>query len=291
MRLSIQHSTIYYYDSVVHLAPHTLRLRPRTNSSQQLVAFEIQIAPVPAGTTECLDQDGNLTLHAWFDTSTKKLEILSRFRVEMSHGNPFDFVLNIESVNLPLFYSEPLRTALAPYRDDFHISDSVRQFAKSLAASVQWNSLSFLVALNRKLFHDCRHVTRPEGQPWSSDLTLSLLEGSCRDLAVLFCDVCRVMGIAARFVSGYECAALGQQNSYMHAWAEAYLSNVGWRGYDPSRGLAVSNTHVAVAAGFNYDLAAPVTGFYSGGSGSRMEAWLSVNVDSDSRSTDSKSEV
>ena len=69
----------------------------------------------------------------------------------------------------------------------------------------------------------------------------------------------------------------------MHAWAEAYLPNVGWRGYDPSRGLAVTNAHVAVAAGFDYDLAAPVTGLYSGGSGSRMEAWLRVDLDRDSR--------
>jgi len=199
----------------------------------------------------------------------------------MLRENPFDFVLNVESLNLPLLYLEPLGTALAPYRDDLHVSEPVRQFAKSIAASVQWNSLSFIVTLNRHLFHACRHVMRPEGPPWRSDLTLSLLEGSCRDLAVLFCDVCRVMGIAARFVSGYECAAVGQQDSYMHAWAEAYLPNVGWRGYDPSRGLAVTNAHVAVAAGFDYDLAAPVTGLYSGGSGSRMEAWLRVDLDWD----------
>src|SRR5207244_8739777 len=69
---------------------------------------------------------------------------------------------------------------------------------------------------------------------WPSDRTLSLLEGSCRDLAVLFCDVCRVMGIATRFVSGYECASASSQDSYMHAWAEVYLPGIGWRGYDPS---------------------------------------------------------
>ena len=117
----------------------------------------------------------------------------------------------------------------------------MKQYAKSVAAGAQWNTLSFLLALSRQIFQTCRQVIRPYGPPWPSDQTLSSQEGSCRDLAVLFCDACRVMGIAARFVSGYECASADRQDSYMHAWAEVYLPGIGWRGYDPSRGLAVSN--------------------------------------------------
>jgi transglutaminase-like putative cysteine protease len=174
---------------------------------------------------------------------------------------------------------EPLCAALIPYRNDVHVAESVKQYAKSIAASVQWNTLWFLTALSRQIFQTCRQVIRPYGPPWPSERTLSSLEGSCRDLAVLFCDLCRVMGIAARFVSGYECASADSQDSYMHAWAEVYLPGIGWRGYDPSRGIAVANGHVAVAAGFDHDLASPVAGWYSGGSGSQLEASLSLRVD------------
>jgi len=248
-------------------------------SSQRLTAFDIQIAPTPAGTTECLDQDGNLAVNAWFNAPTKELSVVSRFTVEMLQQNPFDYVLVGESLNLPLWYREPLCAALTPYRNDAHVAESVKQYAKSIAASAQWNTLSFLLALTRQIFQACRQVIRPNGPPWPSDQTLSLLEGSCRDLAVLFCDACRVMGIAARFVSGYECASANRQDSYMHAWAEVYLPGIGWRGYDPARGLAVSNGHVAVAAGFDYDLASPVAGWYSGGARSQMEASLHLQVD------------
>jgi transglutaminase-like putative cysteine protease len=113
-------------------------------------------------------------------------------------------------------------------------------------------------------------------------VTLSTFQGSCRDLAVLFCDLCRVVGIASRFVSGYECASAGQPDAYMHAWAEVYLPGAGWRGYDPSRGLVVANTHVAVAASFHHDLASPVAGAYTGGSGARMDASLRMSTDRDS---------
>jgi transglutaminase-like putative cysteine protease len=279
MRISVSHSTVYRYDSRVVLEPHILRLRPRMTNSQRLTAFDLQITPVPAGTTECLDQDGNLALNAWFDAPTQELNVLSRFTVELLRENPFDYVLAGESLNLPLWYQEPLCSALAPYRNDGHVAESVKQFAKCVSAGAQANTLQFLLALSWEIFQTCRQVIRPSGAPWPSDQTLSLREGSCRDLAVLFCDVCRVMGIAARFVSGYECASAYSQDSYMHAWAEVYLPGIGWRGYDPARGVAVSNRHVVVAAAFDHDLASPVAGWFSGESGSLMETSVRMQVD------------
>jgi len=279
MRITVEHSTIYRYGMAVYLDPHTFRLRPRMSSTQWLLTFEMQIVPTPSGTTECLDQDGNLSLYAWFEGPTTELSVRSRFCVQLYRENPFDFFITGGSLQLPLWYSDPLSAALAPYRRDAHVGESVKQFATALAAGAQSNLLSFLIALNRQIFQTFRPITRLEGPPWTSDLTLSLLEGSCRDLAVLFCDACRVMGIAARFVSGYECAASRGPDSYMHAWAEVYLPTAGWRGYDPSRGLAVANEHVAVAASSDYDLAAPVSGTYFGATWSHMDTSIRMQVD------------
>ncbi len=279
MKINVTHSTVYRYDRPVFLEPHIFRLQPRMSGTQRLLAFDLQIAPVPAGTTECLDQDGNLAMNAWFNAPTTELSVISRFTVEMLRRNPFDYILIGESLHLPLWYREPLCAALAPYRKDGHVAGSVKQFAESVAAGAQQDTLSFLLALACQIYRACRQVIRPYGPPWPSDQTLRLGEGSCRDLAVLFCDACRVVGIAARFVSGYECAAANRQDSYMHAWAEVYLPGIGWRGYDPSRGLAASNGHVAVAAGFDHDLASPVAGWYSGESSSRMEASICLQVD------------
>ena len=279
MKITVKHSTIYRYDSPVLLEPHIFRLQPRSNSSQRLLAFDLQISPTPAGTTECLDQDGNLAVNAWFNAPTSELQVVSNFTVEMLRENPFDYVIAGESLNLPLWYREPLCAALYPYRQDGHVSEAVKDLARSVAGAAQWNALRFLTSLSQQIFQTCRQVVRPYGAPWLSDQTLKAQEGSCRDVAVLFCDACRVMGIAARFVSGYECASAGSDDPYMHAWAEVYLPGIGWRGYDPARGLAVANGHVAVAAGFDHDLASPVAGWYSGGSNSRMETSLNLQVD------------
>lgn len=282
MRIAVQHRTVYRYDCAVRLDAHTFRLRPRSNSAQRLLMWEIHVMPIPAGTSECLDQDGNLAFIARFDSLTRELTVASHFRIDILRDNPFDFALNEASLNLPLKYVQPLCAALAPYLDYARVHETVRQYATTIAFGVRWNSLSFLDALNQRLFTACRQMTRPDGAPWPSEVTLQRLEGSCRDLAVLFCDACRVMGIAARFVSGYESAAAGRQDSYMHAWAEVYLPGAGWRGYDPSRGLVVARGHVAVAAGFDHNLASPIAGSFSGGVATHMETSLEMQVEPES---------
>jgi hypothetical protein len=123
MRISIQHPTVYRYPHDVELEPHTFRLRPRMTTTQWLLAFDLQILPGPAGTTECLDQDGNLSVRAWFSEPTRELSVRSRFTVELVRENPFDFLLIDESLNLPLWYREPLSTALTSHRQDGHISE------------------------------------------------------------------------------------------------------------------------------------------------------------------------
>ena len=279
MKISVTHTTTYHYDFPVYLEPHIFRLRPRSNAAQRLLSFDLQIYPLPLGTTECLDQDGTLALNAWFNSPTPELSVTSRFTVEMLRWNPFDYILTGQPLQLPLWYPDPVCAALPAYRQDSHVAEEVRRFARSIAAEVQFNTLSFLTTLSLRIFEQSRHVVRPYGPPWLSFQTLQWREGSCRDLAVLFCDACRVMGIAARFVSGYECASATAAEASMHAWAEVYLQGIGWRGYDPSRGLAVSDAHVAVAAGFDAELASPVAGWFSGGAGSRMETSIVMQVD------------
>ena len=122
MRITATHSTVYRYDFPVYLEPHIFRLRPRMTDAQQLIAFDLQITPTPAGTTECLDQDGNLALNAWFNVPTTELSVTSRFTVEMLRRNPFDYVLIGESLNLPLWYREPLSAALTSYRNDLRVA-------------------------------------------------------------------------------------------------------------------------------------------------------------------------
>lgn len=94
--------------------------------------------------------------------------------------------------------------------------------------------------------------------------TLSRMKGTCRDFVVLFAEACRSLGFAARFVSGYTQGDLDNAENYLHAWAEVYLPGGGWRGYDPTLGLAVADQHIALTSGASPLQAAPVSGSFRG---------------------------
>ena len=68
------------------------------------------------------------------------------------------------------------------------------------------------------------------------------------------------MGLAARFVSGYEVGDPETPQWELHAWAEVYLPGAGWRGYDPTHGLAVGDRHIALVASAIPAYCAPVLG-------------------------------
>lgn len=278
MRISVAHSTIYRYSAPVFLEPHTVRLRPREDGSQRLLAYALDITPAPAGRTQSLDQDGNVITHVWFEGVTGELVVRSSFQVETLRENPFDFLLRDSDRDVPVQYDEALRPALIPYLRADH-DPAVRELARQIAVDSDWQTLAFLSALNRKLFQTTRYVTRHDGPPYPPARTLAEHEGSCRDTAVLFCAACRAMGVAARFVSGYERDSALLDNGDLHAWAEVYLQGGGWRGYDPSRGLAVGASHVPVAAAADASLAAPVSGTYRGAASAHNEFTISMQAD------------
>lgn len=272
MRISVTHSTRYQYDAPVIQEPHTFRMRPRTDAAQRLLRFALQISPLPSGQSECLDRDGNVVLEAWFNTPMSELAIQSSFEIETTRENPFDFLL-LGAGKVPLEPDESMTPYLLPATDD------VRCFAKAIAGRAGNSVVPFLGELDAELFERFEHDIRDEGPAHAPDRTLKDRGGTCRDLAVLYCAACRSLGIPARFVSGYALGAQSEKRTDLHAWAEVYLPGGGWRGYDPSQGLAVSTSHVAVAAAADPAMAAPVSGNYRGSASSTMQYSISIHSD------------
>ena len=50
----------------------------------------------------------------------------------------------------------------------------------------------------------------------------------------------------------------------VHAWPEAFLPGVGWRGFDPTHGLAVTDGHVALCAAPDQAATMPIEGGFYG---------------------------
>lgn len=277
MRFKLEHRTSYEFGAPVQLEPHTIRLRPRADAATRVIDFNLAIDPLPAVRADNLDLEGNLVVVAWFKGTMTRLEITTRATVDTLVTDPFRFLVADPDRTLPYAYAPDFGERLRSYRrapDAAH--PSVRAVAIEAAQASDRAQASFPFTLARQIHRDYTLEERPEGLPLAPEATVARRGGACRDLAMLYVECCRALGLAARFVSGYAYTD-DASRAELHAWGEVYLSGGGWRAYDPSRGLAVSDQHITLAAAADPAGAAPVSGAYRGdGVKSSLETELTM---------------
>ena len=61
-----------------------------------------------------------------------------------------------------------------------------------------------------------------------------------------------------------------------HAWAEAYVDNLGWVAFDPANGVSPDERYVRLAIGRDYRDASPISGFLLGQADERLEVHITV---------------
>ena len=93
-----------------------------------------------------------------------------------------------------------------------------------------------------------------------------LRAGVCQDFAHMLLFMLRLVGIPARYVSGYVCPKEeGVRGAgATHAWVEAYVPFYGWLGLDPTNNCIVNDGHVRMAIGRNFSDCTPIKGTYKG---------------------------
>jgi len=277
----IKHLLTYQYSSAVNLEPHVLYLHPRKSSLLTVNSFTLDVNPKPVQISKNLDPEGNIQNILFFKEPTDCLKIEMNTVVETTEFNPFDFVyFPFESKTLPLNYTNSYQKTLSPYLGQEGVTTLVEQTARQIASQVKWNTSSFLSELNEFIFKQFAYEIREEGAPNSAEFTLVNRKGSCRDYAVLFSAMCRALGLATRFVSGYYVGVapvdVPNQTHHLHAWVEVYLPGGGWRGYDPTQHEVVAGNHIPLAASCLPEEITPVFGSYRGSASSELITKVSI---------------
>jgi len=164
----------------------------------------------------------------------------------------------MEYDNLSESILEPYRIPSSDYGDKFE------GFVAKIMLESENSSLKFLSSLTSYINQNFEYEVREEGVAQEPEESLFKMKGTCRDFVVLFAEACRSLGFATRFVSGYTEGDLNNMDNDLHAWAEVYLPGGGWRGFDPTLGLAVADQHIALTSGATPIEASPVTGSFRG---------------------------
>lgn len=278
-RLKIVHRTYYNFAGTVQLSPHRLLLRPREGHAVHIESSTL--TTTPAATLHWLrDAYDNSVAIAAFDTPVRQLVIESEVIVQHYDEHPLDFLVADHAVNYPFTYEAESYPILQPYTQLQIPGDSgalrawVERFWRPGEAVQTYALLERLcLGINQTLTYQIRE----EPGVQTAAETLWRGTGSCRDFANLFMEAARLLGLAARFVSGYLHAPTSGWNfGATHAWTEVYLPGAGWKGFDPTIGEVAGSKHIAVAVARLPESVSPVAGAYFGPPGASLHVGVWV---------------
>jgi transglutaminase-like putative cysteine protease len=267
MRIRISHESIYRYDAPVSGVIQTLRLTPRNHDGQYVVFWRIDISE------DCRldhheDAFGNITHTFTAEGSFTELGVTVDGEVETqdTHGIVRGA---IERFPPSLFLRE---TALT--RPD----TAILAFAREVRAGGGDDTLMLLHNMTERLHREIVFDPDPTHTATTAAEAFAMRRGVCQDLSHIFISAARSLDIPARYVGGYFHRADGVvQQEAGHAWAEAFVPDIGWVGFDPANGISPTDQHVRVAIGLDYLGASPVRGARKGGGTEALTVTIHVD--------------
>jgi transglutaminase-like putative cysteine protease len=277
--LHIVHETVYSYKNPVQFGPHRLVIRPREGHDMRVEEHRLAIAP--AYMLEwSRDVFGNSVANVCFREPAAELHIRSEVVLRQTAPFPLSDTRPIAPVPFPARYSPLEQTVAAAYQATSFPEDveAVRAWlASGPAFAADIDAESVVAEMTARVKRAIGYRRREEKGTQSPAETLANGTGSCRDLATLLLEALRLLGFPARFVSGYlDCRDTRTGHGSTHAWAEVYLPEVGWTGFDPMTGRAALDRHVAVGVSNHPRGVMPITGVFYGDADEYIEMKVSV---------------
>jgi transglutaminase-like putative cysteine protease len=248
MKLLVRHQTVYRYAASAGRVAMRLKLMPVDTPTQTVEEWQVSVngesltrsfRPNSYGEREAV-----WVRHDRLDNATIVAEGVVETRD--NHG-----VVGHLTSGVPPFYflrDTPLTAA----------SDGIVAMARDLSEAN--GPLARLHALSAAVSDAVAYRPGVTTAETSAAQAFALGAGVCQDHAQIFIAAARSLGVPARYVSGHLLAGDGDLLHETHGWAEAFLPDLGWIGFDPSNRVCVTDRYLRVASGLDADDAAPIRG-------------------------------
>ena len=263
MLLSIDHQTRYHFDKPVAHGLQRLRLTPKATSGQSILDWEMTLAGATVE-AEYEDQNHNKTTLIVLTPGTRELTVTCRGTIQTADQSG---VIGRHAGHLPLWHFLDNTAATRP-------GPRMRALVASLP--VEDDHVTTLHRMSAAVIATVEYAAGHTDAETTAEEALIRARGVCQDHAQIFVGCARMLGIPARYVSGYLMMDDRVEQEAGHAWAEAHIDGLGWVGFDVSNGISPDRRYVRVATGRDYREAAPVTGISYGGGDSAMHVKLAV---------------
>ncbi len=240
MRLRIAHSIVHRYDPPAASAIQVLRLTPRNHEGQYVINWRIDVS-ADARLVGHEDAFGNLTHVFTADGPLEELSVTVDGEVETQDT---DGLIRgaVERFPPSLFLRDTSLTRADP---------AIRDFAQQVRAASGGEALAGLHGLLRTMRDEMVYGSvASEPAPTAAE-AFARKCGVAQDWTHVFIGAARSLGIPARYVAGYFCAGAGAAQERDHAWAETFVPDLGWIGFDPTKGACPTEAYVRVAIGLD----------------------------------------
>ncbi len=277
MRLSVLHRTTFHYGMPVSHSVNTLHLEPRTFPYQKTLAALIRVIPATR-LRRFTDLFQNITHHFELPQAHGRLEIESRIKVQ---NLPLDISQASREATALEYRDSSVRERIWPYlQESRRVSHYPEVWRQAVDVTRDHASIyQKTCAVMDWIHHEFSYEVGVTGVNTHLVEAFQMRRGVCQDFTHVMLGLCRAVGIPARYASGYLYNGpldrlVGAQAS--HAWAEVYLPEAGWIGFDPTNNTLADERYVKISVGRDYEDVAPVRGNYHGTGSCRMEVQVEV---------------
>jgi transglutaminase-like putative cysteine protease len=271
MRLRISHSTTYRYEPAATGVIQILRMTPGSHDGQYVAEWQIDVS-TDSRLHMHEDAFGNIT-HLLTEGPASDLTVTAEGLIE-THDTG-GVLRGTEERFPPSLFLRP--TPLT------EVNAGMAAFSRELRSESESDVLGFLHGLMLQINDHMTFDEDPTHSGTSAAEAFGLKRGVCQDYAHIFIACARSVGVPARFISGHFLRADGIVHQEAgHAWAEAFVPDLGWVAFDPANGICATDAHARVAVGLDYLGAAPVRGTRYGGGTETLT--VTVKVDQAGRS-------
>ncbi|MCX7889921.1 MAG: transglutaminase family protein [Rhodobacteraceae bacterium] len=253
MILTVSHVTTYRYDAPVRGAVQSLRLTPSDCDGQTVRRWDLS---VDGGLRGGAFRDGagdriegwsvrgpvtSVTVRVAGEVETRDLAGLLRGHRESVP--PSAWLRPTPAVRADTALAGLARAAAGRARDAL---DAAHRLMADIAEAIAWRPGATHA-----------HTTAAEA--------LALGEGVCQDHAHAMIAAAHSLDMPARYVSGYMAAAGDDApGEAAHAWAELWIPDLGWVGFDPANRTCPDERYIRLGSGRDAQDAAPIRGVARG---------------------------
>lgn len=281
----IKHITKYSYSNLVIDGANQIMLHPIQDENQSVISHFLSINTNPNIETRT-DFFGNTVGTFMIIEPHNYLSIISDIEVITSQ-RPFPndtMPVRDQWQELKKLKNDSDFIDFLKYKT-FDGTQEIRELLATKDLSVE-SPYKMVLALCEYIYKNFKYIQGITTVDSKLDHVWSLKAGVCQDFTNILLQMVRMLGIPARYVSGYICPNEdgSRGEGATHAWIEAYIPDYGWLGLDPTNNLIANQYHVRLAIGRDYNDCAPVKGVFKGSA--KDELFVKVKVSTLKNSND-----